>query len=83
VASTVQLDELRRASRHSKLKVILPPHRAATMLNNMQRATVLDVLPPLPHAHRHAYRVLRRSAVLSRHRDTHRRRRRAAATARY
>ena len=47
VTSTTQLDELRRASRYPKLKNILPAHRVGTMVNNMQRALVLDVLPPL------------------------------------
>lgn len=48
VTSTVQLDELRRVSRYPKLKAILPAHRIGTMVNNLQRATVLDVLPALP-----------------------------------
>ncbi|MCW5220710.1 putative toxin-antitoxin system toxin component, PIN family [Verminephrobacter aporrectodeae] len=48
VTSTAQLDELRRASRYPKLKTILPAHRVGTMFNNMQRAVVLDALPPLP-----------------------------------
>ena len=48
VTSTVQLDELRRASRYPKLKTILPAHRVGTMVNNMQRAIVLTQLPPLP-----------------------------------
>lgn len=48
VTSAVQLDELRRASRYPKLKNILPAHRIGTMVNNMQRAVVLGVLPPLP-----------------------------------
>lgn len=48
VTSTVQLDEMRRVSRHPKLKAILPPHRVGAMLNNMQRAVVLDHLPDLP-----------------------------------
>ena len=47
VTSTTQLDELRRASRYPKLKNILPAHRVGTMVNNMQRALVLDVLRPL------------------------------------
>lgn len=46
VTSTAQLDELRRASRYPKLKTILPAHRVGTMVNNMQRAIVLGVLPP-------------------------------------
>lgn len=48
VTSAVQLDELRRVSRYPKLKAILPAHRVGTMVNNMQRAIVLDALPPLP-----------------------------------
>jgi len=48
VTSYVQLDELRRASRYPKLKAILPAHRAGTLINHMQRATVLHSLPTLP-----------------------------------
>ena len=48
VTSAAQLDELRRVSRYPKLKIILPAHRVGTMVNNMQRAIVLDALPPLP-----------------------------------
>ena len=48
VTSTAQLDELRRVSRYPKLKTILPAHRIGTMVNNMQRAVMLDVFPPLP-----------------------------------
>ena len=48
VTSQVQLDELRRASRYPKLKAILPAHRVGTLVNNLQRAIVLDRLPPLP-----------------------------------
>ena len=48
VTSSMQLDELRRASRYPKLKTILPAHRVGTMVNNMQRAIVLTQLPPLP-----------------------------------
>lgn len=48
VTSTAQLDELRRVSRYPKLKTILPAHRVGTMVNNMQRAVMLGVLPPLP-----------------------------------
>ncbi len=49
VTSRAQLNELRRVSRYPKLKSILPAHRVGTMVNNMQLAIVLDVLPPLPH----------------------------------
>jgi len=45
VTSTAQLDELRRVSRYPKLKTILPAHRVGTMVNNMQRAIVLETLP--------------------------------------
>ena len=48
VTSLAQLEELRRASRYPKLKSILPAHRVGTMVNNMQRAIVLEVLPSLP-----------------------------------
>jgi len=48
VTSAAQLDELRRVSRYPKLKAILPAHRIGTMVNNMHRAIVLDVLPQLP-----------------------------------
>lgn len=48
VTSTVQLDELRRASRYPKLKAILQPHHVGAMVNNMQRALVLEALSPLP-----------------------------------
>lgn len=48
VTSTEQLAELRRASRYPKLRTILPAHRVGTMVNNMQRAIVLEHLPPLP-----------------------------------
>ncbi len=48
VTSAVQLDELRRVSRYPKLKSILPAHRIGTLVNNLQRAIVLEQLPPLP-----------------------------------
>jgi len=48
VTSVVQLDELRRVSRYPKLKSILPAHRIGTLVNNLQRAIVLEQLPPLP-----------------------------------
>ncbi len=48
VTSLIQLDELRRVSRYPKLKSILPPHRVGAMVNNMQRAIVLEHLPNLP-----------------------------------
>lgn len=49
VTSAVQLDEIRRASRYPKLKSILPAHRVGNMVNNLQRAIVLNALPPLPN----------------------------------
>ena len=48
VSSRVQLDELRHVSRYPKLKAILPAHRVGTMVGNLQRALVLETLPPLP-----------------------------------
>ena len=45
VTSAAQLDELRRASRYPKFKTVLQPHRVGTMVNNLQRAVVLDQLP--------------------------------------
>jgi len=48
VTSTAQIDELRRASRYPKFHDVLQPHRVGTMVNNMQRAIVLGLLPPLP-----------------------------------
>lgn len=44
VTSTTQLDELRRANRYPKLKAILQPHLVGTMINNLQRAIVLNHL---------------------------------------
>lgn len=48
VTSRHQLNELRRASRYPKLRQILPAHRVGAMVNNMQRAIVLEHLPDLP-----------------------------------
>lgn len=47
VTSAVQLDEIRRVGRCPKLKPMLPAHRIGTMVNNLQRAVVLGVLPAL------------------------------------
>lgn len=47
VTCGVQLDELRRVSRYPKLKAILPAHRIGTLINNLQRAVVLEKLPVL------------------------------------
>ena len=48
VTSRLQLDELRRISRYPKLKAILPNHRIGTMINNLDRAIMLDQIPTLP-----------------------------------
>lgn len=45
VTSQIQLDELRRASRYPKFREVLQPHRVGAMINNLQRAIVLDRLP--------------------------------------
>lgn len=45
ITSLVQLDELRRASRYPKFQTILQPHQVGAMVNNLQRATILDSLP--------------------------------------
>ena len=42
VTSRVQLDEFRRAGRCPKFQALLQPNRVGTMINNPQRATVLD-----------------------------------------
>jgi len=42
VTSLDQLDELRRASRYPKFQKVLQPHRVGAMINNLQRAIVLD-----------------------------------------
>lgn len=44
VTSTTQLDELRRASRYPKFKALLQPQRVGAMVNNLQRAVVLQRL---------------------------------------
>lgn len=48
VTSKEQLEEIRRVSRYPKLKTILPAHRVGTMINNLQRALVLESLKTLP-----------------------------------
>ena len=48
VTSDIQLEELQRASRYPKFKRILPAHRVGTLINNLQRAVILETLPPLP-----------------------------------
>ena len=48
VTSAAQLEELRRVSRYPKLRALLPAHRVGALVYNIQRAAVLDQLPPLP-----------------------------------
>jgi len=48
VTSIHQIGELRRASRYPKFKGNLQPHRVGKMVNDMQRAIVLDRLLPIP-----------------------------------
>lgn len=45
VTSQLQLDEIRRASRYPKFRDILQPAKVGTMVNNLQRAVVLEELP--------------------------------------
>ncbi len=44
MTSVAQLDELRRASRYPKFKTVLQPNRVGAMVNNLQRALVLERL---------------------------------------
>lgn len=44
VTSLHQLEEIRRASRYPRLKAVLQPARVGTMINNLQRALVLETL---------------------------------------
>lgn len=44
VTSRTQLDEIRLASRYPKFQAVLQPAKVGTMLNNLQRAMVLDRL---------------------------------------
>ena len=44
VTSDEQLEEIRRASRYPKFKEVLQPTRVGTMVNNLQRAIVLERL---------------------------------------
>jgi len=44
VTSRHQLEELRRASRYPRLQAVLQPARVGTMINNLQRALVLEKL---------------------------------------
>jgi putative PIN family toxin of toxin-antitoxin system len=45
ITARVQLDELRRASRYPKFRNVLQPHRVGRLLNNLQRAVIVDRLP--------------------------------------
>jgi putative PIN family toxin of toxin-antitoxin system len=45
VSSRAQLDEIRRASRYPKLQAVLQPAKVGVMINNLQRALVLEQLP--------------------------------------
>jgi putative PIN family toxin of toxin-antitoxin system len=44
VTSHLQLDEVRRASRYPKFRDILQPAKVGAMVNNLQRAVVLEEL---------------------------------------
>lgn len=44
VTSQVQLDEIRRASRHPKFQATLQPAKVGAMVNNLQRAVILEHL---------------------------------------
>jgi len=44
VTSRMQLDEIRRASRYPKLQAVLQPAKVGVMVNNLQRALVLERL---------------------------------------
>jgi len=44
VTSQIQLDEIRRASRYPKLQAVLQPTKVGAMINNLQRAVILDNL---------------------------------------
>lgn len=45
VTSNTQLEEIRRASRYPKLQAVLRPAQVGLMINNLQRALVLEDLP--------------------------------------
>ncbi|BGI52308.1 MAG: putative toxin-antitoxin system toxin component, PIN family [Candidatus Hamiltonella defensa (Ceratovacuna japonica)] len=44
VTSEMQLNEIRRVSRYPKFQAVLQPARVGKMINNLQRALVLDNL---------------------------------------
>ncbi|CAI09088.1 putative toxin-antitoxin system toxin component, PIN family [Aromatoleum aromaticum] len=45
VTSRTQLEEIRRASRYPKLQAVLQPAKVGVMINNLQRAVLLEKLP--------------------------------------
>ncbi len=45
VTCSIQIEEMRQASRYPKFKTILQPHRIGRLLNNMQRVILIDDLP--------------------------------------
>jgi putative PIN family toxin of toxin-antitoxin system len=45
-----QIDEIRRASRYPKFRAILQPHLVGLMINNLQRAVIIDAPPHLHEA---------------------------------
>jgi putative PIN family toxin of toxin-antitoxin system len=44
VTCSIQLEEIRRASRYPKLRDILKPHRVGAMVNDLRGAILVDVL---------------------------------------
>lgn len=44
ITSQIQLNEIRRASRYPKLQAVLQSAKVGTMINNLQRAVVLEHL---------------------------------------
>jgi putative PIN family toxin of toxin-antitoxin system len=48
VTCIAQLDEFRRISRYPKLRAILRPHLVGAMMNNLNRALMVEKLPALP-----------------------------------
>ncbi len=50
ITATIQLEELRRASRYPKLRAVLEPHHVGRMINHLHRATIFDHVPSLYEA---------------------------------
>jgi uncharacterized protein len=46
VTCSIQLEEIRRASRYPKFRDVLKPHRVGRMVNDLQGALVVDGLSP-------------------------------------